>query len=99
MSEIARRFPLSGALSRIVPLAFLASGLFFGAPGTGTAFAAPVGSIQEFASGLGASATASSPVGIAAGPNSTLIFVDDPNSLVGTISTAGTGLAVTATNS
>ena len=47
MSEPARRFPLSGALSRLVVLAFVASGLVI-VPGGQIAFAAanpPVGSV------------------------------------------------------
>jgi streptogramin lyase len=96
MSESARRFPLSGALSRLVLLAFVASGLFFWAPGSGTAFAAnppvgAVGHIDEYAAAT-VSASASSPVGITAGPGNTLLFVDSPNSTVGRINTDGTGV-------
>jgi streptogramin lyase len=98
MSETARRFPLSGAVSRIIVFAFLASGLFFWAPGAGTAFAAPVGTIQEFSAAT-VSATAASPVGIATGPGNTLIFVDSTGSAVGRINTDGTGQVGTATNS
>ena len=81
MPETARRFPMSGALSRIVVLAVVASGLFFWAPGGGKAFAAPnppvgtLGHIDEFAAAT-VSASASSPVGITAGPGSTMIFTD-----------------------
>jgi len=98
MPETARRFPMSGALSRIVVLAVVASGLFFWAPGGGKAFAVPVGTIQEFAAAT-VSASASSPVGITAGPGSTMIFTDATGSAIGRINLDGTGLVGTATNS
>ena len=91
MPETARRFPMSGALSRIVVLAFVASVLFFWAPGGGRAFAAPnppvgtLGHIDEYNSAPSASESVSDPVGITSGPGSTLIFVDEPNSTVGRI--------------
>jgi streptogramin lyase len=104
MPETARRFPMSGALSRIVVLAVVASGLFFWVPGAGKAFAAnppvgTVGHIDEYNSAPTASESVSSPVGIASGPGNTLIFVDSPNSTVGRINTDGTGIAATNTNS
>jgi streptogramin lyase len=104
MSESARRFPLLGALSRLVVLAFVASAVFFWVPGAGKAFAAnpPVGSvghIDEYNSAPTASESVSDPVGIAAGTGNTLIFVDSTNSTVGRINTDGTGLATTNTNS
>ncbi len=104
MSETARRFPMSGALSRIVVLAVVASGLFFWVPGGGKAFAAPnppvgtLGHIDEFAAAT-VSASASSPVGITAGPGSTMIFTDSTGSAIGRINLDGTGLVGTATNS
>jgi streptogramin lyase len=103
MSESARRFPLSGALSRLVALTFVASAAFFWVPGGGTAFASPnppvgsVGHIDEFAAAT--VSTTANPVGIAAGPGNTLIFVDSAGSAVGRIGTSGTGLVGTATNS
>src|SRR6266550_6102451 len=104
MPETARRFPMSGALSRIVVLAFVASVLFFWAPGGGRAFAAPnppvgtLGHIDEYNSAPSASESVSDPVGITSGPGSTLIFVDEPNSTVGRINTNGTGIVATNTN-
>jgi len=104
MSESARRFPLLGALSRLVVLAFVASAVFFWVPGAGKAFAAnpPVGSvghIDEYNSAPTASESVSDPVGIAAGTGNTLIFVDSTNSTVGRINTDGTGVVATNTNS
>src|SRR2546428_14117355 len=103
MPEIARRFPMSGALSRIVVLAVVASGLFFWAPGGGRAFAAnppvgAVGHIDEYNSAPSASESVSSPVGITSGPGGTLIFVDEPNSPVGRINTDGPGAPASKTN-
>src|SRR2546423_15691311 len=104
MPETARRFPMSGALSRIVVLAVVASGLFFWVPGGGKTFAAnppvgAVGHIDEYNSPPSASGSVSSPVGITSGPGSTLIFVDEPNSTGGRINTARTRNAGTNTKS
>src|SRR5207244_12965453 len=103
MPETARRFPMSGALSRIVVLAVVASGLFFWVPGGGKAFAAnppvgAVGNIDEYNSATSASEAVYRPVGNTSGPGSTLSFVDEPNSTVGRTKTDGTATAATHTN-